>query len=78
MATAPLYNQGNFVYHASTAITVSAAKIYRTGSTLSFTINNCQKNESSTATSTPQLMTFARRDDGYEVTVNLNATSALK
>jgi len=67
---------GNFTYSSSSLMTVYGAKIYRSGSTLSFTINDCQKDGSTQLISTPaSSMTLAREDNGYEITVNLTVAS---
>ena len=71
-----IVQSGSFIYTSSSPITVYAAKIYRSGSILSFTIDNCQKDGNSELISAPSpLMILARRENGYEVTVNLNVAS---
>ena len=71
-----IVQSGNFIYTSLSPITVYAAKIYRTGSTLTFTIDNCQKDGGNEMASTPfSPLTLARKNDGYEITLNLNEAS---
>ncbi len=71
-----IVQQGSFTFSDTLPPTIYGAKVYKTGSTLSFSITNCLK-EAVPAVSAAE-MEFVRTGDGYNATVDLpSACNAL-
>lgn len=64
---------GSFTYSSDKPITIYGAKIYRAGSTLSFSIDNCSKEEIVSEQQPFHKMKLAKTHTGYDVIMNLSS-----
>jgi hypothetical protein len=69
-----IVQQGSFTSDGIQPLEIHAAKVYAAGSTISFSINNCQKQEN-TAVVPDQLLTIARTGESYQASVTLNESA---
>lgn len=73
-----IVNQGSFIYNSG-PITIYDVNIYKTGSTLSLVIGNCQRIENAPIVqNSSEILTVAKSGENYEVFVNLKNDSRVE
>jgi hypothetical protein len=69
--------QGSFTSDGIQPLEIFGAKVYAAGSTISFSIYNCQKQENS-AVVPEQLLTIAKTGESYQASVTLNESAKVE